>query len=321
MQRDNSTSLGIRAKLNVSVGIVMLVSALAFGSLFALIERASVLAEKQDHLAHVASMAKLSLELRDPESLSTGITEFNAHLSQATGATHHMWIESEAGGVLYGNDGASSPGSRTRPTADNPSLNIWSTFFPPAMWHHAPIQIGLSDTSAVLWVEESLAALPGDLAALLMKHIGFAAALFALIALSISLLAHFVIVRPIGELVAATEQLGKDGDWETFAPSARRKDEIGILCERFADLSRRLAATVRDERYGSAHLVAVGVERSLEEPLRHAEMELAVLRASLSGDGEELQHCENLSAQLAEIADVAHRLKRIGAHPIKGEVA
>lgn len=311
MENLGTAGLGIRAKLNLGVGMVVLVSALAFGSIYALIERATILGEKHEHLVHVASMASLSFEGRDQDALREELVEFNRHLSEATGAPHRIRIEDDAGRALV----SSSPRSNaTRVRADDAGL--WSSLFPSSMAGEVPIRMGPPGSpSARLVVEESLANLPGDLRASFLRHVAFAAVLFGLAALCTSLLAHFLIIRPVRELARATERIGASGSWEPFSPSVRRRDEVGILCDRFADLSRRLLSLVRDERYGSAHLVAVGVERGLEEPVRHAEMELASLRASLPSGSAELQHCENLSRYLEEIVELSHRLKDIGGHP------
>jgi methyl-accepting chemotaxis protein len=177
------------------------------------------------------------------------------------------------------------------------------------------IQMVSGADSARLVIEESLESIPKDVLSSLLRHVAFTALLIGLVALSTSLLAHFLIVRPVRELAAAAERIGTGGDWEPFSPSIRRRDELGLLCDRFAELSRRLLSAVRDERYGSAHLVALGVERGLEEPVRHAEMELALLQASLPVGSEELARCANLAAQLDEIAEVGRRLKTIGGHP------
>lgn len=309
--RDRRTAgLGIRAKLNLGVGIVVLVSALAFGSLYALVERAAVLGEKHHHLVHVASMAKISFEGRDDDALREEIVEFNRHLSEATGAPHHIWIEDAAGRTLMDSDTASND---TWVRTDDTGL--WSSLFPSSMMGEIPIHMGLDAAPARLIVEESLEGLVGDLRASFLRHITFAAVLFGLAALCTSLLAHFLIVRPVRELAAASERIGTSGAWEPFSPSVRRRDEVGVLCDRFAELSRRLHSAVRDERYGSAHLVALGVERGLEEPLHHAEMELALLRASLPAGSEELQRCANLAGHLDEIRELSHRLKDIGGHP------
>lgn len=301
---------GIRAKLNIGLGVVVLVSALAFGSVYALVERATILGEKRDHLVHLASMAALSFQGVDGSLLSTQVAEFSRHLSEATGALHRIRIEDATGRTIVGSEPATHA-SRVR--ADG--TGIWHALFPSTMIGETSIQMGPGAAPARLIVEESLEGLPEDVRASLLRHVAFAALLLGLVALSTSLLAHFLILRPVRELAAAADRIGADGAWEPFSPSIRRRDELGILCDRFAELSRRLQSAVRDERYGSAHLVALGVERGLEEPVRHAEMELALLQASLPAGSEELGRCANLAAHLDEIAEVGRRLKTIGGHP------
>jgi hypothetical protein len=256
-------------------------------------------------------MARLSFEGRDEDALREEIVEFNRHLSEATGAPHHIWIVDAAGRTLMSSD---TPSNAAQVRTDDTGL--WSSLFPSNMTGEIPIRMGgLRAASARLIVEESLESLPTDLRASFLRHVAFAAVLFGLTAICTSLLAHFLIVRPVRELAAASERIGTSSAWEPFSPSIRRRDEVGVLCDRFAELSRRLHSAVRDERYDSAHLVALGVERGLEEPVRHAEMELALLRASLPAGSEELQRCANLAGHLDEIIELSHRLKDIGGHP------
>jgi hypothetical protein len=147
--RDRGTAgLGIRAKLNLGVGIVVLVSALAFGGLYALVERAAVLGEKHHHLVHVASMARLSFEGRGGDALHEEIVEFNRHLSEATGAPHQIWIVDAAGRTLVGSD-ISSNAARVH-TDDT---GLWSSLFPSSMAGEIPIRMGLGAASARLIVE------------------------------------------------------------------------------------------------------------------------------------------------------------------------
>ena len=303
-------SLGIRAKLNVGVGLVVLVSAVTFGGVYALIERATLLGEKREHLLHVASMARLSFEGRSGEALDDEIAEFDRHLSEATGAPHWIRIEDAQGRMLLGADpGPEFGAGRTDDTG------LRSVLFPRTMAGEIPFGLDREGSDARLIVEESLRSLPGDLRASFVRHVGFAAVLFGLVALCTSLLAHVLVVRPVRELATATEKIGEGGTWEPFSPSVRRSDEVGALCDRFAELSRRLLALVRDERYGSAHLVALGMERGLEEPLRYAQMDLVMLQGSLSRESEEFERCESLARHLEEIVRQVDRFTRIGEHP------
>lgn len=303
-------TFGIRAKLNLGVGLVVLISALAFGSVYALFERAIILAEKHEHLNHVSSMVKLSIEGKHPEVLRQHIREFNRHLTQATGAQHHIRIEHANGQILVRSDDSSSV-ART----EIEDAGLWGSLFPASIIGETTIQMGLNEASARLIVEESLEQLPDDLLASFAWHVAFASVLFGLAALCTTLLTHVLIVRPVRELAHFSERLGHGGSWETYSPTVRRRDEIGILCDRFAELSRRLRCVVRDERYSSAHLVAVGIERGLEEPLRHARMELAMLEASMPAGSDEHHHCTNLAGHLEEVVALGRRLKQIGDHP------
>jgi hypothetical protein len=306
----NVAALGIRAKLNLWVGMVVFASALAFGSAYATIERSTILREKRDHLAHMASIARLSLEGRGLDALPEEIRILNERLSEATGSAHRIRIDDGAGRRL-----APDAGRPDHPPPRAETAGVWARLFPVTLTADTPIRLTGNPTPARLLVEESLEDLPRDLRASLLRHVAFAALLFGLATFSTSLLAHLLVVRPVRELAAAADRIAQSGTWEPYSPSVRRRDEVGILCDRFAELTRRLLALVRDERYGSAHLVALGVERGLESPLHDAEMELALLRASLPADSDDLEHCEKLGEHLEEIRDLGRRLKQIGSHP------
>lgn len=299
--------LGIRAKLNLGVGAVVFASALGFGGVYALIERATLLAEKRDHLQHVASMARLSLESRKPADLHREIVEFSRHLTQATGAPHRIWIEDAAGNLLAGGE-AGSDLEELRTGAVAP----WRRLFPATMAGEVPSEMG---SGGRLVVEESLDGLSTETKAAFLRHVGFAAGLFGLAALAVSFLSQVLVVKPVQQLAAAAERIGDGAHWEPFSPAVRRNDEIGVLCDRFAELSRRLLALVRDERYESAHLVAVGIERALDEPIRQAQLELALLQASLPAGSDEAERCVHLSGHLEEIVELAQRFKQVGDHP------
>lgn len=302
--------LGIRAKLNLGVGVVVLASALAFGAVYALIERATLLAEKRDHLHHVASMARLSLGGREPSDIHREISEFGLHLTQATGAPHRIWIEDAAGNRLAGSEDGADP--EELPTGVEAP---WGSLFPATMVGEVPIEMGSASPAARLVVEESLEGLSAQTRAAFLRHLGFAIGLFGLTALAVSRLAHVLVVRPVRQLATATERIGDGAHWEPYSPSVRRNDEIGVLCDRFAELSRRLLSLVRDERYGSAHLVTIGIERALDEPIRQAQLELAVLQASLPAGSDEAERCVHLAGNLEEIVELARRFKELGDHP------
>lgn len=306
--------LGIRGKLNLGVGLVVLGSALVFGSAYALGERATILGEKHEHLAHVASLARLSFEGTSAETLPDRIAEFGQHLSEATGTPHDIRIVDSAGRTLVASEprpsGAGVPASE---------IGLWTSLFPSSMLGEIPIRVGSAARPARLIVEESLEGVPSDLGAAFLRHVAFAVVLFGLTAVSTSLLVHFLIVRPVRELAAATERFGTSGVWEPYSPTVRRRDEVGVLCDRFAELSRRLLSAVRDERYGSAHLVALGVERGLDEPVQRAKLELALLQAELPAGSEQLERCAELGGCIDEIVEVCQRLKSVGGHPVSSE--
>ena len=85
--------------------------------------------------------------------------------------------------------------------------------------------------------------------------------------------------------------------------------------DHLAQMSRRLVEEVRDERYGSAHMVAERVRRELDEPLRRAAMELTALETLLAVGSDEARARAQIAAELEEIAEISRRLQTLPARP------
>ena len=133
--------------------------------------------------------------------------------------------------------------------------------------------------------------------------------------LAAAALVQRIVLRPIRELVIATEAVARDGFWGPIHPSERRRDEIGVLADRLAEMSRRLPEAVRTERYGSAHLMALRVRRELEEPIRRSEMQLAVLESVLSPGSDEARVREEIAAQMKRVRELVGELGALELDP------
>ncbi len=127
---------------------------------------------------------------------------------------------------------------------------------------------------------------------------------------------HRLVVRPVRELVAATDAIARDGLWGLIEPSERRQDEIGVLEDHLAEMSRRLVEAVRAERYGSAHLVVERVRREIDGPLRRSAKQLAVLEELLPRDDSDAACARSeVASELEKIANIVRRLESLPPSP------
>ncbi len=131
----------------------------------------------------------------------------------------------------------------------------------------------------------------------LIRHLGFGAGVVGIAMLAAGMLVHRLVVGPVREIPAATDEIAQHGQWEPITPRGRRRDEIGDLEGHSAQMIRRRVEEVRDGRYGSAHRVAERVRRELDEPLRRVAMELTVLETLLAVDSEEARARAQIAAK------------------------
>lgn len=171
--------------------------------------------------------------------------------------------------------------------------------------HHQPARLVMT---------EPLDRLRQQILTSLIRHFLFAGGLVSLTMFFVGSIVHRLVVRPVTELAAATEGIARDGDWDPVHPATRRDDEIGILADRIATMSRRLAPAVRNERYGSAHLVAERVRRELDESLRRARIHLEMLKGVAAGS-DEARACDEIDVAIQEIAEIGRRLGEIRSAP------
>lgn len=133
--------------------------------------------------------------------------------------------------------------------------------------------------------------------------------LLALVVMVISVVTATLITRPVRNLAAAAERIGK-GD--LAAPVARTsRDEIGFLAEAMDQMRSELKA--RDERL---QLMLSGIAHEVRNPLGGIELFTGILRDELQGDEEKTRHTARIEKELgylkcvvSEFLDYARRPK------------
>lgn len=310
---------GIRAKINLGLGVVLAIATIAFGASYAWMERTTVVDSNRQHLAHVASLVRLHLEAsRGEHEITAALTDFAERLEQATGSRHHLILSTEGGKILATSETINSS-ERPAPGAEDGSNPISGALLPASLTVTVPVTLegyeGRGALAARLTLEEPLAELPGKVVASLLRHFAFAAGLVGLALGSAAWLVHRLVIRPLGQLASATEEIARGGEWKPPFSGGRRADEIGVLEDCLAQMSRRIGESTRRERYGSAHLVALRVRRELDSPLREMEIRLAMLEKLLPHDSEEARVCREITSVLEEIAETRRRLQEVSSSP------
>ena len=128
--------------------------------------------------------------------------------------------------------------------------------------------------------------------------------LLALVLLAAGLAIDRLVVGPVREIATLTDAIAQDGSWDPVAPSERRGDEIGLLGDRLAKMSRRLVDSVRAERYGSVNLVAARIRHELDEPLRRIAIHLAVLEDFVPGESDAARARDEIAIEVKRVAEL-----------------
>lgn len=308
------SQLGIRAKLNLGLGLVLIVATFVFGASYAWIEATTLVESDRRHLVEIAALARLHLETTSGrEPVDAALSRFARPLASATGSEHQLVLRDAAGEVLATTEG-SAPARSSVPGRGSGVGSVWRAVMPGSLSETIPVNLpgrGEGDRPARLVVEESLDALSSCTAASLLGHLALAASIAGLAMASVAWLVSRLVIAPLRDVAAATQQIARGGEWRPFLPKRRASDEIGMLTDGLAQLSRRLAEAVRRERYGSAHLVAERVRRELDSPLRDIEVRLAMLERLLPAEAEEARLCREIEVQLTAIAETRRRLLEI----------
>jgi HAMP domain-containing protein len=310
-----SSRFGVRGKLNIGLCSVLLVVTVAFGTGYAFLERGDVLEARRAHLRDMAGIARLHLGgVKDRSELELSVNEFTRQLSTATGRVEHVVIEDNRNMILA----SSQSGTIPPPPESALGENAATMLVPPLIWVTIPLSIETyvpargEGHPARLVLHESAEGIVGTFRVSLLRHLGFAAGLVGVAMFAAAVLVQRIVLRPVRELVTATESVARDGFWGPIYPSERRRDEIGVLADRLAEMSRRLPEAVRSERYGSAHLMAVRVRRELGEPLRRSRMQLSILESLLSPGSDAARAREQIAAHLKTVRELVAELDDLG---------
>ncbi len=309
---------GIRGRINIALGCIICLATIAFGTAYALVERNSILDSERAHLHHLAALAKTRIaRANDQADLEAILADFEMGLSEATDVEHHLTVELVDGSVISPSTG-NAPGFSNPTTSASRESALLGFLLPEFLEVSTPIHFDRYTSSRPglqpreLLLTEPLDGLRKKVYTSLLRHFLFAGGLVTLTMLFVGAIVHRLVVRPISELASATERIARDGDWDPIHPTTRRNDEIGMLADRIATMSRRLVPAVRSERYGSAHLVAERVRRELDEPLRRVRIQLEMLKG-IATEPDEARACDEIGMALQEIAEIGRRLGEI--HP------
>ena len=286
--------MGIRLKLVSSLGAILIVSTILLGTAFALREQRKLVALKRDHLQHSAQLAGNLLGEIAPAKRERAVG-----LWKRTAATGQSYK------ILFSGDHDESPNSDSQ--SDFGSSEMMSTSVPIA-----------TTSGAENW--RLMAAEPRpDSRALLVasfrEHFVAGLILAAAAVLAAALVCQRFVIRPVRWLVEAADTIAQGDDWEPLHPQNRRQDELGVLADHLAALSRRLASAVRSARHGSAHLVAVRVRRELEDPIRRLTVGVVTLEAAMDGDPDAKREIQQMYDQLRVLNEVSTRLADISPDP------
>jgi len=291
--------MGIRLKLVSSLAAILIVSTILLATVFAFREQRNLVALKRDHLQHSAELAGNLLSEIAPTERERAIGLWNR--TTATGPSYK---------VLFSGDHEESPNSRSQSDFGSPGMMSTTVRIPATPdgkgWQLMAVE-PRPDTRALL-------------IASLGEHFMLGVLLTAAAILAVALICHRLVVRPVHWLIAAADAMAQGDDWEPIRPLTRRRDEIGILGDHFADLSRRLASAVRSARHGSAHLVAVRVRRELEDPIRRLTLGLATLEAAGSDDLDAKREIQDMYDQIRVLRETSARLSEISPDPETGGV-
>ena len=249
--------------------------------------------------------------------MDAALSSFAERLAEATRSEHQLILRAADGEILATTEG-SVPISSSDPRGSAGVGLFWQGVLPASLSETMPVDLtgrGDGARTARLIVEESLGALSAGVAASFFGHFALAASIAGLAMGSVAWLVRRLVIQPLGEVAAATQQIARGGEWEPFLPKRRASDEMGMLTDGLAQLSRRLFDAVRRERYGSAHLVAERVRRELDSPIRGIEARLAMLERLLPAEAEEARLCREIETGVAAIAEARRRLLEIPDSP------
>jgi len=286
--------MGIRTKLISSLAAILVVLTLLLGTGFAIREQRRILDLKRDHLQHSAELAAGLLEQTAPAERERAVETWNTDSGGSPSFS-----------VMFPGDHASPSSASAGPGGRTPDL----------IGVEVPISGASGDRIIKLVATEPMPDTEALLLANLSEHFALGAFLTAAAMIAIAVVCQRLVVRPVRWLIDAADTMAQGDDWEPVYPEKRRSDEIGVLGDHIAELSRRLASAVRSARHGSAHLVALRVRRELEDPIRRLTVGLVTLEAASEGDPETKREIQQMYIQLQELSNISKRLAKVKADP------
>lgn len=286
--------MGIRTKLISSLAAILVVLTLLLGTAFAIREQRRIVDLKRDHLQHSAELAANLLKQAAPADRERAIDTWN----QASGGSPLFSV------MFRGDHAGTSPTSADTGGRTSELMSI-----------EVPIPGASGDGRSRLVATEPMPNTQALLLANLSEHFALGAVLTAAAMLAIAIVCQRLVIRPVRWLVDAADTMAQGDDWEPVYPENRRNDEIGVLGDHIAELSRRLASAVRSARHGSAHLVAVRVRRELEDPIRRLTVGLVTLEAASESDPDAKREIQEMYDQLRVLNEISRRLAEISPDP------
>ncbi len=286
--------MGIRGKLIASLSGILVTLTLVLGTAFAVREQEEIADLKRDHLRHSAQLASRLLLQTDKDDSQRVLDTWNN--TTQTGPRFR---------VVWSGDHGAEPTQANTATSDAAEVMTVSV----------PLRAASSAAPGRLIAAEPLPDAQSLLLGILADHLALGVFLTAAAALGVAVVCQRIVVRPIRWLVSAADGMAQGENWDPIQSVNRRQDEIGVLGDHLAELSRRLSSAVRSARHGSAHLVAVGVRRELEEPLQRLTLSIATIDAAASDDLETKREVQEMEQQLNALRQVANRLANVAATP------
>lgn len=274
-------ALGLRWKLNLLFGAILLVTMSAFVGLDLYHERRSLMIERAHHLETLARHLAWSIRRAETRNREELLIHYERALNH-TGREHYRALILDARSTIVAATDPLLLGTRLEGAS---ALANYETF-PSA----PPAQVFIRDTSEMvvtfpvfipggarsqagqlltILIAGPLTDMGTTLTASLITHSFHLLVTALAMMLAINVVLSRFLLRPI-ELLSVSMRQMERGDWKGDLP-VKTDDEIGQLLKAFNRLGRHLEGTIRRlmraERLASLGLVAVYLNRELRRPI------------------------------------------------------
>lgn len=293
-------ALGLRWKLNLLIGTILVVTMGLFVSLDLYHERKSLITSRSQQLEEIAQHFGWLVQSghgQDPQSL---VTDYEHSINSYKKSQYRVLLLNASSEVI------ASTNPRLKGTImDEPSL--LQRFAKEAS--DAPTKIFLEDTAEIVVTLPIVARSPkpnemrteltvlisaalddiGDsLRTSLFTHTFHLLITAVAMTLAINLALSRMVLQPINKLLTGMKQM-QQGEWTSNLP-VKAKDEIGDLTQGYNALGRNLEQTVhqlvRAEKLASVALVAICLSRDLKKPIRKIREGIQFLSRQITFDVE-----------------------------------